>query len=106
MLPVLILALALILCSGVGWTVVSRLTARIDRLERNAADVDQCFVRDNDSIADLYVITESLGDRLLAHECKPSAAAHSPALVKRAPKKAATKAATPAKKATPRRSVR
>lgn len=99
MLPVLVLGLLVILCFGVGWRVVSRLRTKVDALERNAAAVEQSFVRDDDAIVDLYNRVESLHDRLLAHECKPSAVAHSKPAAKKAPAKAAPVKKAAAKKA-------
>lgn len=94
MLLVLFLVLALTLCSGVGWRVVSRLRARTSHLERWVAQHQEVIGRLRGDVHGADLAAQAALDAVFSHECKPSAVAHSKPVAKKAPaKKAAAKKA-------------
>lgn len=95
----LLIVLVLILCSGVGVRVVTRLRSELSSLGVRVSLAEQACRRLDTSVDLALDRTEATHDALFAHECKPSTAAHSPVLVKKVAKKAAPVKKAAAKKA-------
>jgi phage-related tail protein len=106
MVPVLLVVLALILCSGVGWRAVSRLRSDIRDLDRRTQALHNQYLRLRDDLGSTDAIAVSALEGLFSHECKPATHAHTRPSKKAPAKKAAAKKApakrAPAKKAATR----